>query len=178
MTRLIFKGRAAEVSPGPGGYAINIGEREYPVRLLAWEEGLITFEVAGREGREGRKVSAAVEVRDGKAEVVIGGRLAAFPLEDGESAGEGGARKAGAGDFGPVRTELPGRVLDVRVSEGDSVEAGQVLLIAEAMKMEHAVRAAAPARVGRIHVEAGAQITAGEALLELHPLGDLPPEDE
>ncbi|MAE05422.1 MAG: hypothetical protein CMH76_03710, partial [Nitrospinae bacterium] len=85
---------------------------------------------------------------------------------------------AGAGDFGPVRTELPGRVLDVRVSEGDSVEAGQVLLIAEAMKMEHAVRAAAPARVGRIHVEAGAQITVGEVLLELHPLGALPPEDE
>ena len=65
MTRLIFKGRAAEVSPGPGGYAINIGEREYPVRLLAWEEGLIPFEVAGREGREGRKVSAAVEVPRG-----------------------------------------------------------------------------------------------------------------
>jgi biotin carboxyl carrier protein len=85
---------------------------------------------------------------------------------------------AGAGDFGPVRAELPGRVLEVRVSEGDSVEAGQVLLIAEAMKMEHAVRAAAPARVGRVHVEAGAQIAAGETLLELHPLGVLPPENE
>ncbi len=116
-------------------------------------------------------VSAAVEVRGRKAEVVIGGFMTAFPLEDGESAGAGaGAGGAGAGDFGPVRAELPGRVLEVRVSEGDSVEAGQVLLVAEAMKMEHAVRAAAPARVGRVYVEAGAQITEGEVLIELLPL--------
>jgi biotin carboxyl carrier protein len=165
MSRLIFDGQEAEVSPGPGGYAVRVGDREYSVRLLAWDEGLITFEV------EGRVVSAAVEVRGRKAEVVIGGFMTAFPLEDGESAGAGaGAGGAGAGDFGPVRAELPGRVLEVRVSEGDSVEAGQVLLVAEAMKMEHAVRAAAPARVGRVYVEAGAQITEGEVLIELLPL--------
>ena len=74
--------------------------------------------------------------------------------------------------YGLLRAELPGRVLEVRVKEGDLLEGGEVVLLTEAMKMEYPLRAPGPARVGRVHVRAGQQIAAGDPLIEL-----LPPEE-
>jgi acetyl-CoA/propionyl-CoA carboxylase biotin carboxyl carrier protein len=66
-----------------------------------------------------------------------------------------------------VSALMPGSVLAVRVAEGDEVEAGQVLVVLEAMKMENAVSAAAPALVKRVLVEVGQQVQRGDALVEL-----------
>jgi acetyl/propionyl-CoA carboxylase alpha subunit len=62
---------------------------------------------------------------------------------------------------------MPGSVIAVRVSEGDQVEAGQVLLVLEAMKMENTVPAPAAARVARVLVSTGQQVQRGEILVEL-----------
>jgi biotin carboxyl carrier protein len=62
---------------------------------------------------------------------------------------------------------MPGQVLELRVAEGDEVEAGQVLLVLEAMKMENAVVAPGPARVERVLVKTGEQVQRGQSLLEL-----------
>jgi excisionase family DNA binding protein len=72
-----------------------------------------------------------------------------------------------AGGQQSVVAPMPGQVLQVRVSEGDHVEAGQILLVLEAMKMENAVVAPAPARVERLLVTAGAQVQRGQPLVEL-----------
>ena len=172
MTRIRFEGWEADISPvgGVGGneFAARIGGQEYSVRLVSWEAGLLTFEV------DGRTLSAAAEVRDGRAEVMLEGRRASFPLEEDNGGSPGEGRSPAGGEFGPVRAELPGRILEVRVSEGELVQAGQVLLIAETMKMEHPVCAAAAARVGQVHAAAGTQIAAGDVLLELHPPGEGP----
>lgn len=158
MSVFPFEGWEADIAPkGGSAYAVNIDGREVEVRLLSWEEGLISFEV------DGRTIHAAAEVLGNRVEVTLAGRRAAFPL------GAAGPEEAASGgaSVGPVRAELPGRVLEVRVREGELVEAGQVLAVVEAMKMEHPIRAGAPARVGKIHAEAGAQIQPGEVLFEL-----------
>ncbi len=161
MSAFRFEGWEADIAPGGGNsYSIDIGGRERSVRLLSWEEGLVSFEV------EGRAVHAAAEVLDDRVEITISGRLAAFPLDPAES---GPSAPSGGASIGPVRAELPGRVLEVRVREGELVEAGQVLAVVEAMKMEHPIRAGAPARVGKVYVEAGAQIKPGDVLFELLP---------
>ncbi len=162
MSVFRFDGWEAEISPrGGSAYAINIDGVERVVRLLSSEEGLVSFEV------DGRTVHVAVEILGDRIEVTLAGRLAAFPLDPAES---GPSAPSGGALIGPVRAELPGRVLEVRVSEGDLVEAGQVLAVVEAMKMEHPIRAGAPARVGKVHVEAGAQIKPGDVLLDLLPV--------
>ena len=56
---------------------------------------------------------------------------------------------------------MPGSVVRVAVEEGARVEAGQVLVVLEAMKMEHAVKAGAPGTVVRLAVAEGDQVVTG-----------------
>ena len=59
---------------------------------------------------------------------------------------------------------MPGKVIELRVKEGESVRGGQVLLIMEAMKMEHTVTAPHDGTVALVSVAAGDQVDA-DALL-------------
>lgn len=59
---------------------------------------------------------------------------------------------------------MPGKVVKILVSRGQRVAAGDVLLILEAMKMEHGVRATADGDVEELHVAEGDQVDA-EAVL-------------
>ncbi|HEY6608576.1 MAG TPA: acetyl-CoA carboxylase biotin carboxyl carrier protein subunit, partial [Candidatus Limnocylindria bacterium] len=54
-----------------------------------------------------------------------------------------------------------------RYVHGQEVEAGQVLVVLEAMKMENTVPAPSAGRVERVLVERGAQVRRGETLVEL-----------
>ena len=72
-----------------------------------------------------------------------------------------------AEDEGGLVAPMPGKVLDVLVSEGDTVEAGTPLMVLEAMKMEHRIVASADGTVTSIHFTAGDQVAQGAVLLEL-----------
>ncbi len=58
-------------------------------------------------------------------------------------------------------------VVEVMVAAGQAVRAGQTLLVLEAMKMEHEIRAATDALVHAVHVRAGELVAEGDLLLEL-----------
>jgi biotin carboxyl carrier protein len=62
---------------------------------------------------------------------------------------------------------MPGQVVNVLVSEGDSVERGQTLLVLEAMKMEIRVAAPAAGRVKRLLTEKGQIVERGQRLAEI-----------
>jgi acetyl/propionyl-CoA carboxylase alpha subunit len=66
---------------------------------------------------------------------------------------------------------MPGKVIAVEVREGDRVAAGQVLLVMEAMKMEHAVKASEPGVVTAVRVGAGDQVDADQLLAVVDPIG-------
>jgi acetyl-CoA/propionyl-CoA carboxylase biotin carboxyl carrier protein len=76
-------------------------------------------------------------------------------------------REEGAADP-QVRSPMPGTVVSVSVSNGDRVEAGQVLLSVEAMKMEHQLLAPLD---GTVHtaVNAGDLVKADQVLATIHP---------
>jgi biotin carboxyl carrier protein len=64
-----------------------------------------------------------------------------------------------------VKSPMPGRVVKVLVAKGEDVEAGQGLVVLEAMKMENEVRARAAGRVDEVHVTAGAAVEGNAKLV-------------
>jgi len=72
---------------------------------------------------------------------------------------------AGTGDEGSLRAPLPGTVVALRVAAGDKVEAGQELLVLEAMKMQHAVRADRAGQIESLPVRAGDTVDVGATLV-------------
>ena len=65
---------------------------------------------------------------------------------------------------GSLVAPMPGRVLRVEVAEGDAVVAGQALIVLEAMKTEHTLRAPQDGVVGALRAVVGALVDAGELL--------------
>jgi biotin carboxyl carrier protein len=70
---------------------------------------------------------------------------------------------------GSALAPMPGGVVRVAVAPGDAVEAGQVLVVLEAMKMEHAVHAAAAGTVTEVDVAEGDQVETGRILVVVEP---------
>ena len=68
---------------------------------------------------------------------------------------------AGGGD---VRASMDGAIVSVLVNEGDQVEAGQTLVILEAMKMEHPLKAGMPGVVSHIATQVGEQVKSQQLL--------------
>ena len=64
-----------------------------------------------------------------------------------------------------VTCPLPGTVISINVKEGESVSAGQTLVVLEAMKMENNIDAEKAGVVKSINVQAGATVMEGEVLL-------------
>lgn len=72
----------------------------------------------------------------------------------------------GAGE-GSIVAAMPGTILDVKVSAGDSVTKGQPLLVLEAMKMENDVMAPFDGVVEEIYTTKGASVNSGDPLMLL-----------
>ncbi|MEO7027236.1 MAG: biotin carboxylase N-terminal domain-containing protein [Caulobacteraceae bacterium] len=78
------------------------------------------------------------------------------------------AAAAGAAD-GAIRAPMPGRIVAVRAVAGQPAEKGGVLVVLEAMKMEHALTAPYSAAVAEVTVKEGDQVSEGAILVRLEP---------
>lgn len=78
-------------------------------------------------------------------------------------------RKAprGAEETPSLEAPMPGRVISVRAAAGARVSKGDVLVVLEAMKMEHAVHAPKDGTVARVPVSEGQMVAFGELLVEM-----------
>lgn len=72
---------------------------------------------------------------------------------------------AASGKLKPLKLTMPGKVLAVKVKEGDIVEAGTGLVVVEAMKMENLLLAPARAKIGKILIQAGDRLESGAMLM-------------
>ena len=76
------------------------------------------------------------------------------------------AASAAAGD-NTVTAPLPGNINAVKVAVGDTVKAGTVLIILEAMKMENEVVAPTDGKISKIFGQKGAVVQTGDALVNI-----------
>ncbi|MEJ2630503.1 MAG: sodium-extruding oxaloacetate decarboxylase subunit alpha [Acidihalobacter sp.] len=91
-----------------------------------------------------------------------------------EVGGAAPARKAAAGSKRPratrpgqVTTTMPGTVIDVLVKQGQTVKAGDPVLVIEAMKMETEIQATIGGTVGEVYVAKGDTVNPDETLVEI-----------
>lgn len=124
-------------------YSLLIDGRSHVVRVSPAEEG---FEV------ELRGATIPVEVK--------------HPLEKMLQATGGGRAKA-RGET--VSAPMPGVVVALRVKPGDAVQAGQAVVVVEAMKMQNELAVAHDGVVSEVLVAERAAVAAGQALIKLTP---------
>jgi biotin carboxyl carrier protein len=112
---------------------------------------------------DGRSYEARIENRPEGLVVVIDGYRFEIEVRDPRRRSK---RSAGAGAEGiqSVTAPMPGKVVRVLVAAGDTVTAGQGLLVVEAMKMQNEMKASRPGCVLSVLVKEGATVTAGEVL--------------
>lgn len=117
----------------------------------------------------GRSYLAHCAIEGRTIHVVVG--ASRFVLEEPRADDALGALKdKAAGRIeGTVKAPMPGQVTKVNVAEGAEVQPGDILVVVEAMKMEHEMRAEFPAVVEKVHVRAGQQVDAFQPLVELRP---------
>ncbi|QSE77740.1 acetyl/propionyl/methylcrotonyl-CoA carboxylase subunit alpha [Rhodococcus koreensis] len=105
------------------------------------------------------------------------GPAAAAPVAEPQArrAATGGPRKkrgGGAAASGEAKSPMQGTVAQIDVEVGAQVEAGQVLMVLEAMKMQNPIRAAVTGVVDALHVEVGQVVAAGASLATVVAAGE------
>ena len=122
-------------------------------RIHAWSGDAIDVEIAGRRSRT--RITCADD------RLVVHG-----PRGDLEFTLQPRFEIPGAEDVsGGFVASMPGKVIELRVRVGDRVKAGETLIVLEAMKMEHPMRATEDGVVREVRVSEGEQVEAGTVLL-------------
>ena len=110
-------------------------------------------------------VQTAAPVR--AAAPVAAAPVAAAPVAAAPAAAPKAAAAAPVAGGEPVKAPMPGNILDVKVKVGDTVKAGTVLCVLEAMKMEIEIPAPKDGKVAQVVVTKGATVGAGDTLVVL-----------
>lgn len=76
---------------------------------------------------------------------------------------------AGRKSDGRVKPPMPGKIVEVKVKEGQTVAEGDVLCVLEAMKMQNDLKSPMAGKVTRVHVSDGANVEATTILIEVEP---------
>jgi biotin carboxyl carrier protein len=129
---------ASIVETTPGVFSVLVGDRSFLVHVAPVAEGALEVWTSGDECH----------------------RISLADLRDRSS------RPAKVSGDGPieVRAQMPGKVIKVLVEPGASVEAGQGLVVVEAMKMQNEMKAPKSGKVARVLAREGATVIAGEPL--------------
>lgn len=77
------------------------------------------------------------------------------------------APKVQSGDGQLIAAPMPGTILDIKVSEGQTVKSGQLLLILEAMKMENEIVAPKDGVISKIHTSKATTVNSGDPLITI-----------
>ena len=106
----------------------------------------------------GKKYAIALDGNNAK----VNGKDYDFSVKEGIE-----AKGTSSGEGTPVKAALPGNVLKVLVSEGDTIEEGDVIAVVEAMKMETEIKSPASGTIQSVEIEVGNKVQTGQVLVTI-----------
>ncbi len=178
-------GKATVVDVADDLGSVRVGDRSFPLRVVARAPLRVELDIAGETvvvagwpersplppgpvDVNGERWAAGIAVAPSEREGTAG---AARPVPS-SAAGPASAPGPSAGPLPegtPVLPPMPGRVVELRVRDGQAVGKGDVLLVLEAMKMRNEVAAPVDGVVVGVRVAEGANVRARETMLVIAP---------
>ncbi|MDP6389411.1 MAG: acetyl-CoA carboxylase biotin carboxylase subunit [Alphaproteobacteria bacterium] len=149
----------AEVELAKGVYKVRLGDFAAAFEISAFENEIVRFR---RDGAE--ETAHGVFDEDDVLHLAFDGAMASF-----HEATMGKVGEAAGDDDGALLAPMAGTVIDVAVAPGDAVEKGQCLVVIEAMKIQHEIRAASDGVVAEARVAVGDQVDSRQTLIVLEP---------
>ncbi|GAC1351941.1 MAG: hypothetical protein NVS3B20_22820 [Polyangiales bacterium] len=143
-----------------GEFVVSRADAIVDSDVIALDDGGLSIRI------DGRVFDLTIEGTPPEVGVVASGHRAYLRVESERLRAAAAARRVtGNVNEKTIVAPMPGRVAKVLVSVGDKVEAGQGVVVVEAMKMENELRAKGAGTVSEIHAKAGEAIEAGARLV-------------
>jgi 3-methylcrotonyl-CoA carboxylase alpha subunit len=146
-----------------GGYEIDLPSGRLTATGALSADGTLTATIGGT-----RFTAAVVRVPalDGNEDLVLmaPGLNQRLRLIDKRS-----ATSVGEAPLGNMQAPMPGKVIDVKVKDGDKVRRGQPVIVLEAMKMEHTIVAPQDGTIKKIKFAPGELVDEAVELVEFEP---------
>lgn len=150
-----------ELARSHGGLCCKLDGRDFPLDIARLGENLLSLLVNGRSYQV-RQENAMEE-----ATIIIGRERFGVVVRDPRSLRARAGRDIGGHGPKKITAPMPGKVVRVLASLGSEVEAGQAVLVIEAMKMQNELKAPKKGKVTRLNVGEGAAVEAGQTLGEV-----------
>ena len=145
------------------GVLVRVDERVYDMDALCLKPGLYSLLIAG--------YSYEVDIMEGTEEeliVVIRGQAYPVNIRDGRRRRSRGEGKSGdSGSMQRITAPMPGKVVRHLVQLGDTVNAGDRVIVLEAMKMENELKAPSAGIVKQFLAAEGAVVKGGDTLVTI-----------
>jgi biotin carboxyl carrier protein len=143
------------------GWRCKLDGREFPLDMISTQNGVLSLLVDGRSYEVKQETTAA------ESNIVVGQQRFAAAVRDPRSLRS--RRATDSGSEGPRRitAPMPGKVVRILAPVGTAVEAGQPILVIEAMKMQNELKSPKKGTVKKLTVSEGAAVEAGQALGEV-----------
>jgi biotin carboxyl carrier protein len=154
--------RKAQIKVDGSRVFAEIDGRSYEIEARVSAPGVHVLAIEGRIYECHVDADAA---RREAFEVSVGTRAFAVTLRDEKRLPHGGlSASAQAGGTARLVAPMPGKIVRVLVEEGAQVEAGDGIVVVEAMKMQNEMKAPRAGTVTTLHAQTGATVKAGETL--------------
>jgi biotin carboxyl carrier protein len=142
-------------------WSCKLDGREFPLDVVSLQDGVLSLLWAGKS-YEVKQDGVGAETN-----VVVGHERFSSSVRDPRSFRS--RQRAGASEHGvkKVTAPMPGKVVRLLAGVGAQVEAGQSIIVIEAMKMQNELKAPKTGVVKKINVTEGAAVEAGQSLAEV-----------
>jgi biotin carboxyl carrier protein len=150
-----------ELQRAGAGWQCKLDGRELPLDVIAAQAGVFSLLL------EGKSYEVKQEIAGTDTNIVVGRDRFGVSLRDPRSFRS--RRGSGGAGQGPqkITAPMPGKIVRVLAAEGSAVQAGQSVIVIEAMKMQNELKAPKDGVVKKINVAEGAAVEAGQALAEV-----------